>query len=340
MKVRVQIAAIVIILAAACTSLVTPTLAAEYTLKWAVVTRGDMQEKFGHKLAEILPKATNGRVEVKVFPGGQLGSPAAMIEGLQLGTIEGYENPADFFVGVDSRFGEFSIPFLFKSTDQANKVLGDPEFNAYVLNMAEAKGIVGVNLAVAAESLYFGAKKPLKSIEDFKGMKLRVAQPEQGEMEDEVAGFPQVATLGGQRAGTAGLLPLGDPPATQPSSGLRENLLGSGSGLSASVVRQPAQVSRGGHRSVGAGPRPLLRPGHAAPCGSHRASGKRRQPRRAGKGRIPRGGSVAPLPRSRQGLARPFTGGHHRRRGLRIGDLDPGAGRARQLAVMRRHRAR
>ena len=41
-------------------------------------------------------------------------------------------------------------------------MLADPEFNKYVLNMAEAKGIVGVNLAVAAESLYFGAKKPLK----------------------------------------------------------------------------------------------------------------------------------------------------------------------------------
>lgn len=153
---------------------VAPTRAAEYTLKWAVVTRGDMQEKFGHKLAEVLPKATNGRVEVKVFPGGQLGSPAALIEGLQLGTVEGYENPADFFVGVDPRFGVFSIPFLFRDTAQANKVLGDPEFNDYVLKMAEAKGIVGVNLAVAAESLYFGAKKPLRSIEDFKGMKLRV----------------------------------------------------------------------------------------------------------------------------------------------------------------------
>jgi len=153
---------------------VAPTRAAEYTLKWAVVTRGDMQEKFGHKLAEVLPKATNGRVEVKVFPGGQLGSPAALIEGLQLGTVEGYENPADFFVGVDPRFGVFSIPFLFRDTTQANKVLGDPEFNDYVLKMAEAKGIVGVNLAVAAESLYFGAKKPLRSIEDFKGMKLRV----------------------------------------------------------------------------------------------------------------------------------------------------------------------
>src|ERR1700728_482113 len=126
--------------------------AAQYVLKWAVVTRGDMQEKFGHKLAEVLPQATNGRVEVQVFAGGQLGSPAAMIEGLQLGTIEAYENPADFFTGVDPRFGVFSIPFLFKSTEQANKVLADPEYNDFVMHMAEAKGLIGVNLAVAAES--------------------------------------------------------------------------------------------------------------------------------------------------------------------------------------------
>jgi len=174
MRIRARVAAAVVVFAAASAAFILPLRAAEYTLKWAVVTRGDMQEKFGHKLAEVLPKATNGRVEVKVFPGGQLGSPAAMIEGLQLGTVEGYENPADFFVGVDSRFGEFSIPFLFRDTTQANKVLADPEFNEYVLKMAEAKGIVGVNLAVAAESLYFGAKKPLRHIDDFKGMKLRV----------------------------------------------------------------------------------------------------------------------------------------------------------------------
>lgn len=153
---------------------VTSANAADFTLKWGVVTRGDMQEKFGHKLAEILPKATNGRVEVKVFPGGQLGNPAALLEGVQLGTIEGYENPADFFSGVDARYGTFSIPFLFRDTAHANKTLADPELNAYILNMAESKGLVGVNLAVAAESLYFGAKKPLRTLADFKGLKLRV----------------------------------------------------------------------------------------------------------------------------------------------------------------------
>jgi TRAP-type C4-dicarboxylate transport system substrate-binding protein len=40
--------------------------------------------------------------------------------------------------------------------------------------MAQSKGLVGVNLAVAAESLYFGVKKPLRTLADFKGMKLRV----------------------------------------------------------------------------------------------------------------------------------------------------------------------
>lgn len=174
MKLRARVAVINVALAMAAAAIAAPLHAAEYTLKWAVVTRGDMQEKFGHKLAEVLPKATNGRVEVKVYPGGQLGSPAALIEGLQLGTVEGYENPADFFTGVDPRLGEFSIPFLFRDTAQANKVLADPEFNKYVLEMLDSKGIVGVNLAVAAESLYFGAKRPLRTLADFKGTKLRV----------------------------------------------------------------------------------------------------------------------------------------------------------------------
>src|SRR6476660_8604138 len=80
-----------------------PAGAAEYTLKYGVVTQGDMQHLYGLELKKVVEKNTNGRVEVKVFPGGQLGAPQAHIEGVQLGTIEGYANPADFFAGVDSR---------------------------------------------------------------------------------------------------------------------------------------------------------------------------------------------------------------------------------------------
>src|SRR5262245_44925301 len=151
-----------------------PARAAEFTLKYGVVTLGDMQHKYGLKLKEVVEKATNGRVEVKVFPGGQLGTPQAHIEGLQLGTIEGYSNPADFYAGVDARFGLFSIPFLFKDRDHANRTLADPELKAYVLSMAENKGLIGVNLAAQAEAHYFGAKKPFRRLADFQGTKLRV----------------------------------------------------------------------------------------------------------------------------------------------------------------------
>jgi TRAP-type C4-dicarboxylate transport system substrate-binding protein len=163
-----------LILAAAFVAAGSAARAAEYTIKWGLVTRGDMQEKFGHKLNEVLQKATNGRVEVKVFPGGQLGAPSAILEGVQLGTIEAYAIPADFYTGADARFGEFSIPFLFRDTAHANKTLADPELNKYILSMAENKGLVGVAIRVAAESLYFGAKKPLRHLDDFKGLKLRV----------------------------------------------------------------------------------------------------------------------------------------------------------------------
>jgi TRAP-type C4-dicarboxylate transport system substrate-binding protein len=174
MKLKNSLALFGMALAVSAAAVSAPVSAAEYTIKWGLVTRGDMQEKFGTKLNEVLQKATNGRVEVKVFPGGQLGSPSAILQGVQTGTIEGYAIPADFYVGADPRFGEFSIPFLFRDARHADKTLADPELNAYILNMAESKGLVGVATRVAAESMYFGGKNPIRTLADFKGRKLRV----------------------------------------------------------------------------------------------------------------------------------------------------------------------
>jgi TRAP-type C4-dicarboxylate transport system substrate-binding protein len=150
-----------------------PAQAAEYTLKFGLVTIGDSQHFFANELKNVLPKATNGRVEVQVFPRGQLGSPAAQIQGLQTGTIEAFMVPIDFFVGLDPRAGVFSIPFMFKNRDQANKVMGDKELYDNVLNLLDSKGIVGGMVAVAADGKYI-ARNPLKHLSDFNGKKMRV----------------------------------------------------------------------------------------------------------------------------------------------------------------------
>jgi len=150
-----------------------PARAAEYTMKIGLVTVGDSQHFFANELKKVLEKATNGRVEVQVFPRSQLGSPAAQIQGLQLGTIEGFMVPIDFFVGLDPRAGVFSIPFMFKNREQANKVLADKELYNNVLSMLDNKGVVGGMVAVAADGKYI-AKNPLKHLSDFNGKKMRV----------------------------------------------------------------------------------------------------------------------------------------------------------------------
>ena len=83
--------------------------AAEYTMKLGLVTLNDMQHNFANKYKEVVEKATNGRIEVKVFPQSQLGSPAAQIEGLQLGTVEMFMIVTDFLAGVDRRLTDASM---------------------------------------------------------------------------------------------------------------------------------------------------------------------------------------------------------------------------------------
>jgi TRAP-type C4-dicarboxylate transport system substrate-binding protein len=150
-----------------------PVKAAEYTMKIGLVTLNDMQHNYARHYKQVLEKATTGRIEVQIFPQSQLGTPAAQIEGLQLGTIEMFMIVTDFFSSVDPRYGVFSIPFLFKDKQHANKALADAELNSIILSMAEPKGLVGIATAVQADARYF-AKKPITKLDDFKGMKLRV----------------------------------------------------------------------------------------------------------------------------------------------------------------------
>ena len=150
-----------------------PAQAAEYTMKLGVLSANDAEHGFEKRLKVAIEKATKGRVEVKIFPRGQLGSPAAHVQGLRLGTIEGVVMPPDFFAGVDPRMGVFSIPFLFKSRDQANRVLQNKELYNYVLDMLDSKGIVGITLAAHADGRYI-ARKPLLKLADFAGKKMRV----------------------------------------------------------------------------------------------------------------------------------------------------------------------
>ena len=157
-----------IALAAAC-----PATAADFTMKVGTATFNDTQHQFIKFYKENLEKASGGRIEVAIYPRSELGPIPRMIDGLQLGTIEGYVGPADFYVGVDARYGVFSTPMLFKDKDHATATVFDPSINEYILEMGNQKGIVGIGIFATGSSNY-AAKTPLMTLADFSGKKLRV----------------------------------------------------------------------------------------------------------------------------------------------------------------------
>jgi C4-dicarboxylate-binding protein DctP len=150
-----------------------PAAAADFTMKIGFGTMNDIQHQWANWYKEGVEARTKGRIEVKVFPRAQLGGIASMIEGMQLGTVESVTAPADFFSGVDRRFGVFATPVLFKNARHAEKVLLDPEMNKEILALGADKNIQVVSVFPFAAAHYFG-KPPIRSLSDFKGKKIRV----------------------------------------------------------------------------------------------------------------------------------------------------------------------
>ncbi|MGA7488703.1 MAG: TRAP transporter substrate-binding protein [Xanthobacteraceae bacterium] len=150
-----------------------PAPAAEFVMKFGTATFNESQHQYIKFYKEAVEKASGGRIEVGVYPRSELGPIPRMIDGLQLGTIEAYIGPADFYVGVDPRFGVLSTPMLFKNNDHASATVLDPELNEYLLGLGEPKGLVGLGTFGLGASNY-AAKSPILRLADFSGKKLRV----------------------------------------------------------------------------------------------------------------------------------------------------------------------
>ncbi len=157
----------------AATLAASPLHAADFTMKLGFATMNDIQHQWANWYKEALESRSKGRIAVNLFPRSQLGTIASQIEGLQLGTVEVFTTPADFFAGMDPRFGTFSIPLLFKDAAHAEKVLLDPAMNQEILALGADKGVQVVSVYTFAPAHYFG-KQPLRKLDDFKGKKLRV----------------------------------------------------------------------------------------------------------------------------------------------------------------------
>ncbi len=150
-----------------------PAVSAEFNAKFAVVTAEDAETNYLRLVMEAIQTGSKGRIAGQLFTRGQLGSQSASIQGLQLGSIEAFITPADFYSGVDPRMGVLSFPFLFKNRAHANRVLADPVIAEKISTLLDAKGIIGCGQVATADVRYM-TRSPLHKLADFNGKKMRI----------------------------------------------------------------------------------------------------------------------------------------------------------------------
>ncbi len=132
------------------------------------------QSKGVDAFAAYVKEKTNGTVDIKTFPMGQLGNETSMTEQVQAGTLQ----IASITTAVLQKFvpqvAVLDLPFVFPDRKTAYAVMDDPEVRKKLFSYMPAKGFVGIGWTENEFRDITNVKKPIRKPEDLKGIKIRV----------------------------------------------------------------------------------------------------------------------------------------------------------------------
>ena len=128
------------------------------------------------KFADALGTATQGAVSMRVFPGGQLGGERDMAEGVKVGTLDAAVISAGVLANFDPFVGVYELPFLFADYPQAFRGQDGPVAAEAGRRLAASSGMRLLGFFDNGFRYVFTRQKPIRSMADFKGVKIRVPE--------------------------------------------------------------------------------------------------------------------------------------------------------------------
>ena len=135
-----------------------------------------MQTKVFEPWAEKINKLSNGKVKVTFFPGGALGKTPDHYDLAEKGITDISYTLHDYTPGRFPMTTVFELPFIIKSATGTSKAMWQvyeefPEFQK------EYRKVKVLGLFCHPAGNFNSIQKPIKSLEDLRGMKFRTASP-------------------------------------------------------------------------------------------------------------------------------------------------------------------
>jgi len=128
-------------------------------------------------MGSLIEENSGGRLQIRVFHSRQLGEEKETIEQTRAGAIDINRTNVALIGSFVPAMNVLAMPFLFRSIEHLQKVLDGP-IGSEILGSFEPYGFVGLAFYDSGARSVYNSVRPIRSLADMKGLRLRVQQSE------------------------------------------------------------------------------------------------------------------------------------------------------------------
>jgi tripartite ATP-independent transporter DctP family solute receptor len=145
-------------------------------LRWATANpAGHPIPMGGERFAKLVEEKSGGKMKVKVFPGGVLGSDPQLLSAVQGGTLDFAAMNSGILQGQIKEFAIVDFPFLFNDANEVDAILDGAIGKELDAKLPE-KGLINLAYFDLGFRNMTNSKRAIKTADDIVGLKLRVIQ--------------------------------------------------------------------------------------------------------------------------------------------------------------------
>ncbi|AOQ22917.1 Sialic acid-binding periplasmic protein SiaP [Moorella thermoacetica] len=143
-------------------------------LGWTVARQDDHPYTVAAEtFAKVVKEKTNGKVQVDLYPGGQLGGDRDMFESIQMGNLDVGVISAPVIASFTQVLVGTDMPYIFNNDyDLLYKAESGPAGQKLLQKLEQATGVKALSF-IYQPFRHFFTNRPIKSLDDMKGLKLR-----------------------------------------------------------------------------------------------------------------------------------------------------------------------
>ena len=140
--------------------------------------QGSTQWELGTFFQKAFAEKTGGKHKVDLFPNGQLGSEENTVSNAQMGLLDFSILAINNITPFSPSVGVLTLPYVILSAEDAKKLVTGEVGKELTANTVRDAGIRIVGWTFTGFRVLTNSKRPVKTLEDLKGLKIRVPKNE------------------------------------------------------------------------------------------------------------------------------------------------------------------